>query len=89
MPKPTKITAFDLSKELETDEDLLPLTFGKYEGLTPLEIADYDPSYITWMFENLPPDRVPFSKELYALCKIIEGEELEDDSYNHFSSFNK
>lgn len=33
--------------------DHTPLTFGKYKGKTPSEIAVDDPSYIVWMHNNI------------------------------------
>jgi hypothetical protein len=29
------------------------LTFGKYKGSTPLQVAEEDPAYIVWMYDNL------------------------------------
>ena len=43
-----------------------PLTFGKYKGETPSEIAQHDPHYITWIYENVEPCSV--STELYDEC---------------------
>ena len=33
--------------------DDTPLTFGKYNGETPNEVANNDPQYIVWLFDNL------------------------------------
>lgn len=57
------------------DIDDRPLTFGKYKGQTPNEIADADPNYITWIYENVVPR--PVSTELYEWC---EEETLNDYS---------
>lgn len=28
------------------------LTFGKYQGYTPEQVADADPEYIVWLYDN-------------------------------------
>ena len=41
---------------METADEKLdhtPLTFGKYKGKTPSEIAEVNESYIRWMFETI------------------------------------
>lgn len=48
------------------DIDSRPLTFGKHKGSTPEEIAQDDPSYIVWLYENIDPS--PVSEELYEQC---------------------
>lgn len=48
-------------------KDTTPLTFGKYKGQTPEAVAEYDPSYIVWMFENVRT--APCSKALANDCK--------------------
>jgi len=48
-------------------KDITPLTFGKYKGQTPEAIAEYDPSYVLWMFENVKP--APCSKALARDCE--------------------
>jgi hypothetical protein len=72
--KPRRIPAFDLNAEIhkEMDIDQEPLRFGKHAGKTPEEIADEDPSYIIWMFENVRPS--PCSTSLYELVCMEEGE---------------
>jgi hypothetical protein len=69
--------AIDLYKELhktEADLDNTPLTFGKYAGWTPDEVADEDPSYIVWLWENTDIRRC--SKAMYVFCKksIVEDD---------------
>lgn len=54
------------------DIDDTPLKFGKYRGYTPNEIAEKDPKYIVWAFENL--DTKPCSKDLYKCCELDEGD---------------
>ena len=48
-------------------KDHTPLTFGKYKGKTPEEIAEYDPSYVVWMYDNVSGP--PCSKVLRDDCK--------------------
>lgn len=56
-------------------EDLIPLSFGKYKGQTPEDVADGDPSYIAWLYENVPGN---VSRELYLAC---EREKWDDYGY--------
>lgn len=57
--------------------DNLPLTFGKYRGQTPNQIADIDPWYIEWMYENVK--NAPCTESLYLRCKdIIENADYYD-----------
>lgn len=48
--------------------DRSPLVFGKYNGKTPNEVAEIDPSYVVWMYENVSP--APCSTALYEDCRI-------------------
>lgn len=55
------------------DIDDRPLTFGKYKGETPNEIAKRDPHYITWIYKNVEEKHL--STELYdECCEIIDQE---------------
>lgn len=47
-------------------KDTTPLAFGKYKGRTPIEVAEEDPSYIVWAWNNVFPK--PCSKELAESC---------------------
>ena len=58
--------------------DRTPLTFGKHKGQTPEEVADTDPGYIVWLYENVEPRKV--SRGLYVAC-VQEMEEVEDDHF--------
>lgn len=72
--------------------DHTPITFGKYRGKTPSEIADADPGYIIWCYEAWAQGgrKPPCSKLLYKACQADEdrkpawrsacedGTELED-----------
>ena len=53
-----------------TEEDLILdktlLTFGKYRGMTPDEVSEYDPSYVVWMYETIKPKRCSYF--LYECC---------------------
>lgn len=35
------------------DLDHTPLTFGRYKGRTPDQVAEEDPAYIVWMFKKV------------------------------------
>jgi len=61
------------------DIDSKPLTFGKRKGDTPEEIAQDDPSYIVWLYENVDPS--PCSEELYEQC--IDDVEFDRDVENN------
>jgi hypothetical protein len=52
------------------------LTFGKHKFRTPHEIAEDDPSYIVWLYENINPKVV--SKSLYIACSLDEVDDLAD-----------
>lgn len=58
------------------DKDHTPLSFGKYKGKTPEEVAEIDGSYVVWMFENVIP--TPCSKELAESCEADEREDEEE-----------
>lgn len=72
--KPRKIPPFSLEAELNKPDagiDSTPLTFGKHAGKTPEEVAEEDPSYIIWMYENVK--NAPVSRFLYELTCMDEG----------------
>lgn len=49
------------------DLDNTPLTFGKYKGETPKDVADSDPHWLYWAFKNVT-NNVTCSPELAAWC---------------------
>lgn len=51
----------------ETRLDKIPLTFGKYKGMLPTEVAKIKPSYLIWAFYNTK--REVCSHELLKECK--------------------
>jgi hypothetical protein len=59
--------------------DSIPLRFGKYRGESPNKIANEDPGYIVWMYENVQDKHC--SKNLYLACKefLDEREDLKLD----------
>lgn len=65
------------------DLDKRILTFGKYRGHTPNEVADMDYRYIIWMYETVKP--CPCSRSLYLACRDIADEYADDfdDLYPH------
>jgi len=78
MTKPRLIPKFDLLSALDKpvrDIDEIPLTFGKYEGLTPCQILEEDPQYLIWAYEKFDARRKPCSKDLYELCLLNEMDE--------------
>lgn len=58
------------------------LTFGKYNGHVVGDVAEEDPSYIVWLYENV--DNAPnmtgkwCSKALYDACYEDHTEEAHD-----------
>ena len=59
--------------------DHTPLTFGKYKGKTPSDIAEEDPSYIIWMYENVT-NKSTCSALLYQAC--VEDEREQDSDFD-------
>lgn len=52
-----------------TDEELdhAPMMWGKkHRDRSPNTVAEIDPDYVVWMYENVKP--VPCSKLLYDAC---------------------
>lgn len=56
--------------------DHTPLDFGTHNGKTPSEIAEVDPEYVIWMYQNF--DSKPCSKALYSDC-LLDSENSEED----------
>jgi hypothetical protein len=59
------------------DIDDLPLWFGKWKGYTPNEVAEEEPGYVVWMYENVTP--IPCSKWLAEAC--MQDDSDNDDDY--------
>ena len=57
-------------------KDHTPLAFGKYKGKTPEEVAELDPSYVVWMYENVKP--APCSKALAVDCEQDQRDDEEE-----------
>lgn len=56
-----------MSEPLVTpNEDAVPMTFGKYRGSTPAQIAETDPSYVVWLYEG---GYHTISRSLYLACE--------------------
>lgn len=68
------------------DIDDLPLTFGKYKGKTPQEVAEIDPGYIIWMHRTIFPAKCSVS--LAIACEQDE-QELEEDKIYHPEYWNE
>ena len=65
---------FDLD---EVGLDNKELTFGKYIGSTPLQIAETDPQYIVWMYDNL--DYKHCTEALRDECEEIASLDYESE----------
>lgn len=59
------------------DDDEVALDFGKYAGMTPLQVFGADPSYIVWLYENVTPKRC--SEVLY----MDAVESAQDAPFDH------
>lgn len=57
--------------------DHTPLTWGKYKGKTPDQIAETDPSYVVWMFDNVVNQNT-CSKLLADACRADDMDDEED-----------
>jgi hypothetical protein len=57
--------------------DNTPLEFGKFRGKTPNEIAEIEPSYIVWMYDNL--DEKFVTRALRDLCEEAMYENYESE----------
>lgn len=59
-----------MSDKKPTPGDVLDTTkilFGKHKGKTPREVAQEDPEYVVWMYDECRP--APCSKDLALLCE--------------------
>lgn len=56
----------------EDELDHTPFDRGKYKGKTPSDVAEKDPEYIVWAYDNWTPK--PCSKLLYQDCLRDLGE---------------
>lgn len=59
-----------------------PLTFGKYKGKTPNEVAGIDPSYLVWLVQNVDDGLV--SDELYSECFDTTLDRRDYDDYDEY-----
>ena len=66
--------------EYANEIDNTPLSFGKYKGHTPEEVAVVDPSYVVWMFDNIKPAKC--SKELRDGCEWERQQEAEQSEFD-------
>jgi hypothetical protein len=55
-----------------------PMTFGKYKGRTPEEVAKEDPQYLMWLYENASNVK-PCSRDLYLAAEYAAAEEDVND----------
>jgi hypothetical protein len=75
MSKTKKIEVKMAKRRILTIDDI-PLDFGKYKGLSPMQIADVDPSYIVWLYDTVKPKSC--SKDLRNACEW-DIREFEDE----------
>lgn len=75
-----------------SEADHVPWKFGKHWGKTASQIAEIDPGYIVWAWENVAkqnPERVPMTLTLYNDCladykrKQVEREQAQDSPRFH------
>jgi len=65
--------------------DDTPLTFGRLAGNTPNQIANVEPSYIVWLYENL--DKRVCTTKLYEECKNIVEDYESDKELDNFYEY--
>lgn len=58
--------------------DLVPLSFGKYKGMTPEQIADQDPGYIVWLYDHHHPQVCTKTLMLACADEMDEQDEPEE-----------
>lgn len=70
-------TATEIFKQeqpaIKNDYDHIPLTFGKYQGKTPNKVAEIDPSWLVWAYNNVK-NRVTCSHLLVKECERAVGQ---------------
>lgn len=59
--------------------DSIALKFGKYASQTPEQIADLDPGYIVWLYDEFDSRLV--SRALYLACDQKYDKQIEDIDY--------
>lgn len=57
--------------------DITALEFGKWAGSTPEQIADLDPGYVVWLYEEWD-GAARCSRALYLACDEKYDKSLED-----------
>ena len=67
------------------DIDSIPLSFGKYINQTPEQVAERDPQYILWMYDNIKPK--PCTKQLRDYCEMDIRDEEEIIKENRWSIY--
>ena len=77
----SKPRALPYSRRMCIAIDDTPMTFGKYVGMTPLEIVEVDPSYICWLYDTVKPRYV--TKPLYDTAQWAMYDDSEDQSTIH------
>lgn len=62
------------------------ITFGKYKGETYDEIAEYDPSYIIWIKENVKGVKLPSDYTDAIEWDIMDSEDVYLDAWGQWMS---
>ena len=66
--------------ETIVDIDEQPLTFGKYQGITPEQMAEKDPEYILWLYDSMKEKLC--SRPLRELCAMDIRESAQSWSFD-------
>ena len=64
-----------INKKLTDDDEMLddtPIGFGKHSDKTPNEVADEDPSYLLWAYNN---GKGICSRKLALACEMMIDDE--------------
>jgi len=65
--------------------DYTPVPFGKFMDMSPVQIANIDPSYIVWMYRTVKGHHC--SETLYQLC--LNTVDDKDDGASYFDGYLK
>lgn len=66
--QPNNTIALQEQAAIKNNYDHIPLTFGRYNGMTPNEVAEQDPAWLVWAYNNVK-NRVTCSALLVNECE--------------------
>ena len=72
LPQPNVASYKQEQAAIANDLDHTPLTFGKYKGMTPNQVAEIDPSWVVWAYNNVT-NRNTCSRLLANECERASG----------------